>query len=112
AGKGPSKLGEKKVPSPARGGKEVGAARARGKNVTISGTMNEEAFKASMKTEPHWYVYEIVDAEGNHLKWGTAKNPYTRFNQYVGEGLGGAQMRVYPPQPRYQALATETAGAR
>ena len=56
------------------------------------------------------YIYELVDSEGNHLKWGTATDPYTRFNGYVGEGLGSARMRVYPPQARYQALGGETRG--
>ena len=81
-----------------------------GGNITEPGSLTEAAFKESSKTEARLYIYELVDAEGNHLKWGTASNPYTRFNGYVGEGLGGARMRVYPPQPRYQALATETRG--
>src|SRR5579859_4697246 len=84
----------------------------RGTNITIPGTMTEAVFKDSMKTESGMYVYELVDAEGNHLNWGTARDPYSRFNKYVEKGLGGARMRVYPPQPRYQALGEETSGIR
>jgi hypothetical protein len=99
---------------PGGGGGSGGGGSAtplvRGKNITVSGTMTEAAFKESMKTEARMYIYELVDSEGNHLKWGTATDPYTRFNGYVGEGLGSARMRVYPPQARYQALGGETRG--
>jgi len=112
----PRKQGAKKTSSKkarAEAG-ESGEARAPrtppGRNITDRGTMTEEQFKASMKTEPHPYVYEIVDPEGTHLKWGIAMNPYERFNGYVAEGLGGSSMRVFEPQPRFQALGGETAG--
>src|SRR5262249_51805545 len=72
-------------------------------NQTTPGTMEEIPFKEGMKTESRVYLYELVDAEGNHLKWGTARDPYQRFNGYVAEGLGGARMKVYRPHPRYQA---------
>ena len=83
----------------------------RGRNITERGTMTEEEFKAGMATEPHPYLYEIVDLEGNHLKWGIAMDPYARYNSYVSEdGLVGTRMRVFEPQPRFQALGGETAG--
>lgn len=81
------------------------------RNITISGTMTEEQFKASVKTEPGQYVYVIVDAHGNELKPGITGDPYARFNAYVTkEGMATAQMRVYPAQPGYQARGSETAG--
>jgi RHS repeat-associated protein len=88
-----------------------GGKAAPGSNVTVNGTMTEAQFRESMKTEPGKYVYVIVDAQGNELKPGVTGNPYRRFNEYVTkEGMGTAQMRVYPAQPGYQALGSETAG--
>ncbi|MFE2283309.1 SpvB/TcaC N-terminal domain-containing protein [Streptomyces sp. NPDC059443] len=82
-----------------------------GHNVTISGTMNEAQFRESMKTEPGKYVYVIIDACGNELKPGVTGDPYRRFNEYVTkEKMRTAQMRVYQPQPAYQARGSETAG--
>jgi RHS repeat-associated protein len=85
-------------------------AAQRGRNITISGTMSEEEFRGSMKTEPGVYVYVIVDAQGNVSKPGTTTDPYKRFNDYVNkEGMGTAQMRVYRAHGKYQALGGETA---
>jgi hypothetical protein len=79
--------------------------------------MSELEFKTRMKTEPGTYPYEIVDADGNHLKWGTAKDPYHEFNGYINDPrsargkMGAVQMRVYSPRAKAQALGAETAGA-
>lgn len=89
----------------------VGAAAQPRTNNIIAGLVTEAEFKKSMPSEPGRYLYEIVDARGNHLKWGTAANPVTRFNAYVTrEGQVTAQMRVHRPHPLYQSLAAETHG--
>jgi hypothetical protein len=87
------------------------SARPRGTNVTVSGSLSEDEFKQNMPSEPGLYLYELIDANGNHLKWGTAANPYSRFNQYVTkEGQTTAQMKVYRAHPRFQSLAGESQG--
>jgi hypothetical protein len=79
-------------------------------NITIPGTLGEIPFKESMKGEPGVYLYELVDTSGES-KWGTALDPYVRFNGHVAKGFQG-RMRVYAPHPRYQTLGLETRGAR
>lgn len=108
----PSRKSAGKPKSEAAQSGEAGTPKTvRGRNITERGTMTEAEFKSGMATEPHPYLYEIVDLEGNHLKWGIATDPYARYNSYVTEdGLVGSRMRVFEPQPRFQALGGETAG--
>jgi hypothetical protein len=87
------------------------APAARGTNNTIPGTMGEAELRQAIRTEPGLFLYRIVDARGNHLKWGVSKDPYKRFDGYVNkEGQRTAQMIVYRPHPRFQSLGHESEG--